>query len=129
MTRTEYATAAIPFHLYGSDVVVYTFEYDPAAQETVDRIKKDLTLISNETVPHGYINHRPAFARKVLEVETQDVKNVDDVNKLSQEVDLLSEEFFAEEPEHYREYSQRAEKVYRQLTSLFDLFCNNKQNL
>ena len=129
MTRTEYATATIPFHLYGSAIVVYTFKYDPAAQETVDRIKKDLALIGNETVPHGcYINRRPAFAREVIELEAQGVKNVNDVNELSQEVDFLSEEFFAQEPEHYREYVQQAEKVYRSLAALFDQFCHNEKS-
>ena len=70
-----------------------------------------------------YIGHRPAFAREVRELEAQKVKSLDDVNKLSREVDLLSEEFFAETPEHYREYINRAEKVYRSLMSLFGLFC------
>jgi hypothetical protein len=129
MTRTEYATATIPFYLYGSEIVVYTFNYDPAAQETVARIKKDLTLINSETVMHGcYINQRPAFAREVLELEAQGVKSVDDVNRLSLEVDLLSEEFFAQKPEHYREYINRAEKVYRSLAALLELFCHNKKN-
>lgn len=129
MTRTEYATATIPFHLYGSAIVVYTFKYDPAAQEPVDRIKKDLTLISNETVPHGcYINQRPQFAREVIELEAQGVKSVEDVERLSLEIDLLSEEFFATEPEHYRGYINRSEKVYRSLTAWFDLFCHSKKS-
>ena len=129
MTRTEYATATIPFHLYGSAIVVYTFKYDPAAQETVDRIKKDLALIGNETVPHGcYINRRPAFAREVIELEAQGVKSVEGVERLSLEIDLLSEEFFATEPEHYREYINRTEKVYRSLTAWFDLFCHNRNS-
>lgn len=129
MTRTEYATATIPFHLYGSAIVVYTFKYDPAAQETVDRIKKDLTLIGNETVPHGcYINRRPAFAREVLEIETQVVKSVDDVNKLSLKVDFISKVFFAKPEYYHKKYINRAENVYKSLTTLFDQFCNSKEN-
>lgn len=117
-------TATIPFHLYGSEIVVYAFDYDESARETVNQIKKDLSLIHRETVMYGcYIGHRPAFAREVRELEAQKVKSLDDVNKLSREADLLSEEFFAETPEHYREYINRAEKVYRSLMSLFGLFC------
>ena len=129
MTCTEYATATLPFHLYGSEIVVYTFKYDPATKETVDHIKKDLTLIGNETIMHGcYINRRPAFTREVIELEAQGVKSVEDMERLSLEIDLLSKEFFATEPEHYRGYINRSEKVYRSLTAWFDLFCHSKES-
>ena len=95
----------------------------------MDRIKKDLTLINSETMMHGcYINQRPQFAREVIELEAQGVKSVKDVERLSLEIDLLSEEFFATEPEYYRGYINRSEKVYRSLTAWFDLFCHSKKS-
>lgn len=69
-----------------------------------------------------------ATAQSISTCAVQGVKSVDDVNQLSLEVDLLSEEFFTQEPEHHREYIDRAEKVYRSLEALFELFCRSKKN-
>lgn len=128
MTRTEYATATIPFHMYGSAIVVYTFKYDEAARETVNQIKKDLSLIHRETAMYGfYIGNRPAFAREVREAEAQEVKSVDQVNELSASVVLASEEFFGQSTVKHREYDKRAEKAYKDLTALFKKFCQLEQ--
>ena len=124
MTSNHNATARFSFHLYGSEIVVYTFDYDEAARKTVDNIKKDLALIHHETVMYGfYIGSRPAFAREVREVEADRVMSVDEVNELSANVALVSEEFFAQPTRKHREYDKRAEKAYNDLTVLFEKFC------